>query len=70
MLIAKLKQTDVIKWVRSRHSTQSKKEYRYTQLELERNKEIEEIFYLFDTDRSGTLEINELGAVVSLPLDF
>ena len=33
-------------------------------MELERNKEIENIFNLFDTDGSGTLEIDELEAVV------
>lgn len=41
------------------------KKYRYTDQEIRRNEEIENIFRLFDTDGSGSLEIDEIERVVS-----
>jgi hypothetical protein len=37
---------------------------KYTKNELARNREIEDIFYLFDTNKSGTLEIEEIEDMV------
>lgn len=55
----------MLKWLRTRYSHKSLKEYRFSQSELEKNKEIENIFYLFDSDKSGTLEMSELENVSS-----
>ena len=41
-------------------------QYAYTVSEIDRNREIEEIFKMFDSNSSGTIEIDELREVVSL----
>jgi len=46
--------------MKSRYKLQAKKEYTNTNSELVRHKEIEDMFNLFDTDNSGTFEINEI----------
>ena len=55
-----LKKHSVVNWIKSRYGNVAKKEYSNTDAELLRHKEIEDMFFLFDKNRSGTLEINEL----------
>ena len=55
-----LKHQSVVNWLKSRYSKVAKKEYTNTDSELLRHKEIEDMFLLFDSNRSGTLEINEI----------
>lgn len=52
---SKLGQHSVVKWLKRNYM----RTYN-TSSELLRQKEIEDIFYLFDTDRSGTLELSEI----------
>ncbi|CAI2365715.1 unnamed protein product [Moneuplotes crassus] len=59
-----LKENTSLKWFRSRSKEKSKKKYRFTDTEIIRNNEIENIFHLFDSDGSGTLEINEIEEVL------
>jgi hypothetical protein len=58
--MGKLKQQSIISWLKSRYSEKAKKIYTNTDSELARHREIENMFLLFDTNRSGTLEIDEI----------
>lgn len=57
---SKLKEQSVITWLKKRYKDVAKKEYTNTEAELLRHKEIEDMFLLFDINRSGTLEIDEI----------
>lgn len=46
--------------MKSRYRHKAKKEYTNTDSELLRHKEIQDMFSLFDTNRSGTFEIDEI----------
>lgn len=49
-----------MKWMKKRCIDKAKKEYILNDLELKETLAMEALFIQFDTDKSGTLEMNEL----------
>jgi hypothetical protein len=56
----KLKQMEVVQWLKKRCQKTAKTSSLLTVNEIERNKDIMQIFEHFDEDKSGQLELNEL----------
>lgn len=56
----RLKNVEVKKWLNQRCGNKARIKYLKSSLAIQKEKEIENLFILYDEDRSGTLEINEM----------